>query len=301
MIVYHHARRQGRILHGFCQRKIIPSFRQIDSTCSAILYWAHVVNFSGHTGHQRMIYELEVTWRTIRREGLGSFFQKLSIYLRQITNGMLFMCRRLPRNLSPPQMVDFVMTTTNGLLGPTQVRSEIIELANLFAQRQPKSVVEIGTANGGTLFLWCRMAHPEATVVSLDLPGGIHGGGYPYWMSWVYRRFPIASQKLHLLRGDSHNPEMFARLKSVLPGDGKVDFLFIDGDHTYGGVKADFEMYSGLVRPGGLIVFHDICKHAETVNCQVDLFWQEVRNGRRAHEFVENANQGTCGIGVIEV
>jgi len=45
-----------------------------------------------------------------------------------------------------------------------------------------------------------------------------------------------------------------------------LDFLFIDGDHTYEGVKRDFEMYSPLVRNGGIIAFHDIVKHPpETV------------------------------------
>jgi hypothetical protein len=34
--------------------------------------------------------------------------------------------------------------------------------------------------------------------------------------------------------------------------------LFIDGDHTYEGVRRDFEMYSPLVRKGGIIAFHDI-------------------------------------------
>jgi cephalosporin hydroxylase len=181
------------------------------------------------------------------------------------------------------------------------VRSEIIHLTELIAQRRPKTVVEIGTAHGGTLFLWCRQADSTATIVSLDLPGGIHGGGYPYWKSWIYQRFPRGAQKLHLLRGDSHQPEMLARLKKVLPGDGKVDFLFLDGDHTYHGVKTDFEMYSGLVRPGGLIVFHDICKHPESLNCHVDRFWQEIKNERPTREFVHDINQGTCGIGVIEV
>jgi predicted O-methyltransferase YrrM len=40
--------------------------------------------------------------------------------------------------------------------------------------------------------------------------------------------------------------------------DNKVDFLFIDADHSYEGVKKDFEMYSPLVRKGGIIAFHDI-------------------------------------------
>jgi predicted O-methyltransferase YrrM len=248
-----------------------------------------------------MIYELEITWRTIRREGFGSLFNKISIYLRQLAKGMVFMLRPLPVNLPPAQMVDFDLTAGDNFLQTCQVRSEILELTSLFAERRPKTVVEIGTAHGGTLFLWCRLAPPDATIVSLDLPGGIHGGGYPYWKSFIYRRFPIGSQRLHLLRGDSHKPEMFARLKSILPGDGKVDFLFIDGDHTYEGVKQDFEMYSGLVRPGGLIVFHDICKHPDRVKCDVDRFWQEVKNERRAREFVHDINQGTCGIGVIEV
>jgi len=250
-----------------------------------------------------MLYEVEITWRTIRQEGLGPLLKKVRAYFCQLFCGARFFFARLPRNATAEELVDFSFNAAGGLLQLSQVRSEIISLTQLMEKRRPKTVVEIGTAHGGTLFLWCRLAHPQATVVSIDLPGGIHGGGYPYWKSWIYRRFPLATQKLHLMRGDSHKPEMLARLKNVLPGDGKVDFLFIDGDHTYEGVRADFEMYSVLVRPGGMVVFHDICKHkyAEQINCHVDRFWQEVKNERRALEFVHNWNQGAAGIGVIEV
>ena len=248
-----------------------------------------------------MIYELKITLRTIRQEGFGSLFKKVRTYFHQLFYGTRFLFLRLPRNATPEELVDFSFNAAGGLLQTSQVRSEIVQLTELIRQRQPRTVVEIGTAHGGTLFLWCRLASLEATIVSLDLPGGIHGGGYPYWKSWIYRRFPLAAQKLHLLRGDSHKPEMLARLKNLLPEDGKVDFLFIDGDHSYEGVKADFEMYSGLVRPGGLVVFHDICKHSEQLNCHVDRFWQEVKNGRHVSEFIHDPNQGTCGIGVIEI
>jgi predicted O-methyltransferase YrrM len=248
-----------------------------------------------------MIYEIEITWRTLRREGIGPVFWRIGIYLRQLAKGLRFMFTPLPISREPEKLVDFTYHTTGGLLQMAQVRSEIIGLTKLVGQRQPKTIVEIGTAHGGTLFLWCRLAHPDATIISLDLPGGIHGGGYPYWKSFIYRRFPSASQKLHLLRGDSHKPEMLAQLKRLLPEDGKVDFLFIDGDHTYEGVKSDFEMYSGLVRPGGLIAFHDICKHPEQLNCHVDRYWQEVKSKHRASEFVEDPNQGGFGIGIVEV
>jgi len=36
-----------------------------------------------------------------------------------------------------------------------------------------------------------------------------------------------------------------------------IDILFIDGDHTYEGVKADITNWMLLVRPEGLIFFHD--------------------------------------------
>lgn len=39
--------------------------------------------------------------------------------------------------------------------------------------------------------------------------------------------------------------------------DNSLDFVFIDGDHTYEAVKVDFEMYFPKVRHGGLIFMHD--------------------------------------------
>ncbi len=39
--------------------------------------------------------------------------------------------------------------------------------------------------------------------------------------------------------------------------DIKIDFLFIDGDHSYEGVKKDFDLYSKLLTENGIIVLHD--------------------------------------------
>jgi MMP 1-O-methyltransferase len=36
--------------------------------------------------------------------------------------------------------------------------------------------------------------------------------------------------------------------------------LWIDGDHSYAGVKADVEAWVPFVRPGGVIAFHDASK-----------------------------------------
>lgn len=37
----------------------------------------------------------------------------------------------------------------------------------------------------------------------------------------------------------------------------KIDLIFIDGDHSYEGVKADWEGFRSFVKPFGLVVFHD--------------------------------------------
>jgi predicted O-methyltransferase YrrM len=36
-----------------------------------------------------------------------------------------------------------------------------------------------------------------------------------------------------------------------------VEFIFIDGDHTYEAVRADWEAWSSLVAPGGIVALHD--------------------------------------------
>ena len=186
------------------------------------------------------------------------------------------------------------------LIAPTQIRSEILQLATLVQQRKPRTVVEIGTRMGGTLAIWCALADPKATVVSIDLPGGTHGGGYPNWRTFVYRRFAQPEQSLHLLRMDSHLTSTSDFLKTILPKDG-IDFLFIDGDHRYNGVKMDFEMYSPLLRPGGLVAFHDICPNAKDKTCGVDRFWHEIRTKSKNWEFINNPNKHGYGIGVLEL
>ena len=39
--------------------------------------------------------------------------------------------------------------------------------------------------------------------------------------------------------------------------DIKIDYLHIDGDHSYNGVKLDFELYSNLMSENGIITIHD--------------------------------------------
>jgi hypothetical protein len=79
----------------------------------------------------------------------------------------------------------------------------------------------------------------------------------------------------------------------------KADVLFIDGDHTYAGVKKDFAMYSPFVKDDGIIIFHDILENANDPDCQVDKFWQELVQKKISREFINSESQGWAGIGII--
>ena len=43
--------------------------------------------------------------------------------------------------------------------------------------------------------------------------------------------------------------------------DIKIDLLHIDADHTFEGVKKDFELYSNIMNKGGIITIHDTDKN----------------------------------------
>ena len=204
-----------------------------------------------------------------------------------------FAIRSFPRQASVDELVDFCMSQP---IAPLQIRSELMVWANEVALLKPRAAMEIGTFLGGTLFLLCRLASPEAKIISVDQYRGRIGGA----RKLIYRSFLINRQRLGVIEADSHIVETLSRVSHQLAGS-ELDFLFIDGDHSYEGVKQDFEMYSPLVRPGGVIAFHDIVPHPPEAQCHVHEFWSEVKQRYRHKEIVDRPNQQWAGIGVLYV
>lgn len=177
---------------------------------------------------------------------------------------------------------------------PSQIREEIIQLMILVAGLRPRVVLEIGTDLGGTLYLFSKVTTPNATIISVDLPRG-----YPDWKIPLYKAFTRSNQKIHLIRGNSHDQLTLWKVKEVIDGY-MVDFLFIDGDHSYEGVKRDFEMYAPLVRSGGIMAFHDIVPGPLESVGDMPKFWNEIKHNYISYmEIVKSWEQEGCGIGVI--
>lgn len=176
------------------------------------------------------------------------------------------------------------------------------ELKLLVDQLQPRSlrtIVEIGTAQGGTFYLWSRLAQDRAMMASLDLPGAI--GSVRRVNRSMYRTFGRhRGLTVHTLDADSHDPGTRARLERLLAGR-RIDFLFIDGDHGYEGVKCDFELYTPLMAPDGLVAMHDIHVLPEqSEGIRVQRFWQELQQSGRYRMQALGAGPGQgAGIGLV--
>lgn len=192
----------------------------------------------------------------------------------------------------------FPMKYVGFSIAPAQIKQEFLSLITILSKRNILSMLEIGTSSGGTLFLFTRAANPDAKLISLDLPGGEFGSGYRAFRKSIYTNFARKNQRIFLIRADSHQASSLSKVKSIVKGQ-KLDFLFIDGDHTYEGVKQDFRMYGRLVRKGGLIAFHDICQCSPEIHCEVSRFWNEIKQFYMHEEIINNPIQGWAGIGVL--
>jgi predicted O-methyltransferase YrrM len=185
------------------------------------------------------------------------------------------------------------------IFGAIQQRIEVLSLLRLLAKQPPRYVCEIGSASGGTLFLLGRVCTPDALLISVDL-------ALSRERCLVHTRFADKDQRIICLQGDSGAPEILQRVRSILKGQ-LLDFLFIDGDHSYPGVKADFTNYRPLLRPGGIIALHDIVPDFNTrygtptehYSGGVPVLWREIRAQHKTSELIENAGQDGFGIGVV--
>jgi cephalosporin hydroxylase len=176
---------------------------------------------------------------------------------------------------------------------PDQNRWEITQLLKVLKKERPRILLELGSRRGGTLFLFTQIASPDAIIISVDLVSGPIDGPHK-WKTPLYNSFVNSNkQKYIVLNMNSHDPQTLIKIKKIL-ADKKIDFLFIDADHSYEGVKRDFESYSQLVKKGGIIAIHDIAPSGWKIN----KFWTEVKSHYKSIEIIENYEKGN-GIGVI--
>ena len=166
----------------------------------------------------------------------------------------------------------------------SQKRLEYGPFTELVAAANPKIILEVGFLYGEGLNVWSQIASEQ--VFGIDMMG--HSPQVA-----TFNPGAIAIQ------GNSHKKEVQDQLKSLLDGR-TIDVLFIDGDHSYEGVKRDFVDYSPLVSDDGLVAFHDILDTPDhrRMKCRVDQFWSEIKKEYEHTELIAGTPKWG-GIGVL--
>ena len=176
-------------------------------------------------------------------------------------------------------------------LGAQQNPRELAQIIDLIKERQPKTLLEIGCAEGGTLYVWQQLA--ISNVYGITLPGGLPDRNNPPAGASVAPE-DVYGANVHL--GDSHAQASLEWVVWELGGR-PVDVLYIDGDHTLAGIVADWGMYSPLVRPGGLAMVHDI-RHPYPWFPELRQWWDDLGQG-----FVieDDRPDYRVGFGIVEM
>lgn len=116
--------------------------------------------------------------------------------------------------------------------------------------RKPKHVVEIGRERGVSAVVMLDALPHDSILTSIDInPEAV------FLDNWNEPRLKLITSD-SLLCADKVTP---------------MDFLFIDGDHTYETVSKEWELYGPKVTDGGIVFFDDI-----HFNEGMTRFWNEL-------------------------
>ncbi|TDB67876.1 O-methyltransferase [Arundinibacter roseus] len=147
---------------------------------------------------------------------------------------------------------------------------ELKVISNLVRMKQPKRIFEIGTFQGRTTLNMALNSPADAQIVTLDLPGSeldntqmkIAVGEARYVKKdrsgERFLEHPLRS-KIQQVFGDSATFDFS-------PYKASMDLIFIDASHAYEYVLNDTQKALEMIRPGGIILWHDYTN------------WEGVRN-----------------------
>ena len=118
-------------------------------------------------------------------------------------------------------------------------------------------MVELGVYEGSSAVVLCEVLDAGAELHLVD-PFGHHGWALP--AGWgategASRRVVARAARRHAGPRVTWHVDYSSAV--ARRWDGAVDLVFIDGDHSEEGVRADWEDWHGFVEPGGAVLFHD--------------------------------------------
>jgi cephalosporin hydroxylase len=137
---------------------------------------------------------------------------------------------------------DYIFNVELGGMGAkiAQDPTELWQVVQKLNKIKPDRILEIGVKYGGTSRFWQHLAQDAVVAIDVDLDN--------IEVNFSDRSLPL------FVQGDSTDPDIISRVEEFAP----YDFLWIDGGHSYEIAKSDWDNYSPMVRPGGIVGIHDV-------------------------------------------
>ena len=123
---------------------------------------------------------------------------------------------------------------------------------------KPDLVVEVGSYAGGTAIGWATALKENGGGRLICLDQDVYAKGtFPTITRTNLEKTGLPADRVELMSGDSRLvlPDLARRLART------VDAFLVDADHTYEGALADLENGLPMLRPGGMILVHDVDRH----------------------------------------
>lgn len=130
-------------------------------------------------------------------------------------------------------------------------------------------MIEVGIDTANASMYWLQ-SNPDLQWIGVDPYDDDHGGNMAQWLPEERYAFAMTlllrySKRATLMRAYSTEAAAWIQDKSI-------DLVFIDGLHTYEGVRSDLHTWISKVRPGGIIAGHDYDPHLPGVPAAVHEF-----------------------------
>ena len=143
--------------------------------------------------------------------------------------------------------------------------TDMVYVCGMAKAVRSKKIFEFGTYRGQTT---CGLAAvcEDAQVYTLNLPPD-HDPRYAPYIGMFIARSPDRNRIAQIFCD--------SRVFDTTPYRESMDYIFIDGDHSYEGVKNDTEKALQMLRSGGVIVWHDYAAKSPGVLKYLAEFSQE--------------------------
>jgi len=152
------------------------------------------------------------------------------------------------------------MVTRDGNVAPF----ELMCISLLCSYFKPKRIFEIGTFDGNTTLQLALNSPGDSEIYTMDLPYDMEQGKFNLQAADL--KYVIERKKLGLKYQESGG---FDNIKQIFADSAQydfsrlagVDFVFIDGCHSYDYVKNDTEKVFKILNQPGIVLWHDYSFH----------------------------------------